>query len=66
MLALVLGRQLMARRLSENYRLSVVLAVIGIVEFVDFLKGHPGDDGGITVAVVGSLVLAAAFGAARR
>jgi hypothetical protein len=64
-LALVLSRQLMTRRLSESYRLSVILAVIGIVEFVEFLNGHPGDDGGIAVAVAGSLVLAAAFGAAR-
>ena len=64
-LALVLSRQLMTRRLSESYRLSLILAVIGIVEFVEFLNGHPGDDGGIAAAVVGSLVLAAAFGAAR-
>src|ERR1700722_4975741 len=64
-LALVLSRQLVTRRLSESYRLSVILAVIGIWEFVEFLNGHPHDDGGITAAVVGSLVLAAAFGAAR-
>jgi hypothetical protein len=64
-LALVLSRQLMTRRLSESYRLSVILAVIGIVEFVQFLNGHPHDDGGIAAAVAGSLVLAAAFGAAR-
>jgi hypothetical protein len=64
-LALVLSRQLVTRRLSESYRLSVILAVIGVVEFVDFLNGHPHDDGGIAAAVVGSLVLAAAFGVAR-
>jgi hypothetical protein len=64
-LALVLSRQLVTRRLSESYRLSVILAVIGIVEFVNFLNGHPRDDGGIAAAVVGSLVLAAGFGAAR-
>jgi hypothetical protein len=64
-LALVLSRQLMTRRLSESYRLSVILAVIGIVQFVQFSNGHPHNDGGIVVAVVGSLVLAAAFGAAR-
>jgi hypothetical protein len=64
-LALVLSRQLMTRRLSESYRLSVILAVIGIVEFVQFLNGHPHDDGGIAAAVAGSLVLAAGFGAAR-
>ena len=64
-LALVLSRQLMTRRLSESYRLSVILAVIGIVQFVQFINGHPHNDGGIAVAVVGSLVLAAAYGAAR-
>ena len=64
-LALVLSRQLMTRRLSESYRLSVILALIGIAEFANFLSGHPNDDGGIAAAVVGSLVLAAAFGVAR-
>jgi hypothetical protein len=61
-LALLLYRQLVARRLSENYRLSLILAVIGIVEFANFLSGHPRNDGGITAAVIGSLVLAAGFG----
>jgi hypothetical protein len=64
-LAWVLFRQLSTRRLSENYRLSLILAIIGAVQFVDFLKGHPGNPGGITAAVTGSLVLAAAFGVAR-
>ena len=64
-LALVLVRQLSTRRLSESYRLSIILAIIGAVQFVDFLKGHPGNPGGITAAVAGSLVLAAAFGVAR-
>jgi hypothetical protein len=64
-LALLLSRQLMPRRLSESYRLSIILAVIGVVEFVTFLKGHPHHGGAITVAVVGSLVIAAASGAAR-
>jgi nicotinamide riboside transporter PnuC len=64
-LALVLARQLMTRRLTENYRLSVILAIVGVVEFVTFLKGHPGNPGGITAAVAGSLVLAAGFGVAR-
>src|ERR1700677_682300 len=61
-LALLLYRQLVTRRLSENYRLSLILAVIGIVEFANFLSGHPHNDGGITAAVIGSLVLAAGFG----
>ena len=41
----VLVRQLSARRLTESYRLSIILAVIGAVQFVDFLKGHPGNPG---------------------
>ncbi len=64
-LALFLSRQLVTRRLSESYRLSIILGVIGIWEFAEFLNGHPHDDGGIAAAVVGSLVLAAAFGAVR-
>jgi hypothetical protein len=64
-LALVLVRQLSTRRLSESYRLSIILAIIGVVQFVDFLKGHPGNPGGIIAAVAGSLVLAAVFGVAR-
>ena len=64
-LALVLYRQLTTQRLRENYRLPVILAIIGVVQFVAFLNGHPHDDGGIAAAVGGSLVLAAAFGAVR-
>jgi uncharacterized membrane protein YhaH (DUF805 family) len=62
---LVLYRQLAVRRLRENYRLSVILAVIGVVEFVTFLNGHPTDDGAIATAVVGSLVIAAVLGGVR-
>ena len=64
-LALALYRQLGTRRLSESYRLSVILAVIGIVELATFLRGHPDDDGGIAVALAGSLVIAAVSGAVR-
>jgi hypothetical protein len=64
-IVLVLYRQLAVRRLRENYRLQVILAVIGIFEFANFLRGHPSDDGGIAAAVVGSLVIAAVLGGAR-
>ncbi len=64
-LVLLLSRQLVTRRLSESYRLPLILAVIGIIEFANFLKGHPDDDGGIGAAVAGSLVIAAAFGVVR-
>ena len=65
--ALLVSRQLMARRLNDNYRLSVILAIIGLVQFVNFIKSlhGPHDDNRIIVAVVGSLVLAAVLGAAR-
>jgi hypothetical protein len=63
-LVLLLSRQLMVRRLTESYRLSVILLVIGVVEFAGFLKGHPGDPGGLLAAVAG-LILAGLFGVAR-
>jgi hypothetical protein len=64
-LVLVVSRQLTTRRLRENYQLLIILAVIGVVQFVAFLNGHPHHDGAIVAAVVGSLVLAAALGAVR-
>jgi peptidoglycan/LPS O-acetylase OafA/YrhL len=64
-LVLFVSRQLTTRRLRENYRILVILAVIGVVQFVAFLNGHPHHDGAIVAAVVGSLVLAAVLGALR-
>jgi hypothetical protein len=64
-LVLFLSRQLVTRRLTESYRLSVILGVIGIVEFANFLRGHPNDDGGIAAALAGSLAIAAVSGAVR-
>lgn len=64
-LALMLYRQLITRKLGENYRLSVVLAVIGVAQFATFLKGHPHGDGKVAMAVIGSLMIAGVFGAGR-
>jgi hypothetical protein len=64
-LALLVSRQLMVRRLTESYRLSFILGVIGAVQFVAFVNGHPGNTAHIGEAVAGSLVLAAVFGVAR-
>jgi len=65
-LALLIVRQLTTRRLRESYRLMIILAVIGVIEFANFLKAHTGvDDPKIVVAVAGSLVLAAVFGVLR-
>jgi hypothetical protein len=61
-LGLLIYRQLMPRRAS--FRIVLVLGVIGLVETTQFLQQHHG--GTATVATLaGSLVLAAAFGAAR-
>jgi hypothetical protein len=61
-LGLLIYRQLMPRRAS--FRIVAVLGVIGLIETVQYLQQHHG--GTATVATLaGSLVLAAAFGAAR-
>lgn len=64
-LVLLIWLQLRVRTLRENYRVIIILGVIGILEFATYLRGHPNDDGGIAAAVIGSLVLAAGLGAAR-
>jgi hypothetical protein len=64
-LALVIVRQLSPRRLRENYRLSIILGVIGLIEFVTFLKTQTATETRIVEAVAGSLVLAAVMGAVR-
>jgi energy-coupling factor transporter transmembrane protein EcfT len=64
-LAVVVVRQLSVRRLRENYRLSIILGIIGIVEFVNFLKAHTTGETHIVEAVAGSLVLAAVLAVPR-
>ena len=64
-LAWVVSRQLTTRRLRENYRLAIILAVVGVVQFATFLKGHTSHGGAIVAAVAGSLVIAAVFGVVR-
>lgn len=34
----------------------IILAIIGVVEFVNFLNGHPRGDSRIIAAVAGSLI----------
>jgi hypothetical protein len=66
LLGLILYRQLQRRpiRSASNNRLPLILGVIGVVELVGFLgKGHHGAT--IYAALLGSLVLAAVFGAIR-
>jgi hypothetical protein len=63
-LGLVIYRQVIARPVKANMRIVAILAVIGVVQTYDFMKGqHIGAE--IIAELVGSLVLAAAFGIAR-
>lgn len=64
-LALLIARQVSVRPLGESYLIPLILAAIGIVESGQYLSGHHGHPGAIAAAVGGSLVLAAASGAAR-
>jgi ABC-type Co2+ transport system permease subunit len=62
--ALLVVRQLRAQPLNANMRLPLILGVIGLIELVDYLgKHHPGSTA--IGALVGSLALAAVFGALR-
>lgn len=63
-LAFILYRQLQTRPVRDNMRLPLIIAIIGVVRLVQYLQhGHHG--AGVAVALVGSLVLAAVFGAIR-
>jgi hypothetical protein len=63
-LGLLIYRQLVARPVRSSPRLVLILAVIGLIEAVQYIqKIHAGT--AAIVALVGSLVLAALFGAVR-
>lgn len=64
-LAFLIYRQVIARRLTAaGFRISLILAVVGIFETAQFLQKH--HTGVLTfAALAGSLVLAIAFGVAR-
>jgi hypothetical protein len=63
-LGLVIYRQVVPRPVRSNMRIVAILAVIGVVQTYQFLKGeHIGAT--IIAEFAGSLVLAAAFGLAR-
>jgi hypothetical protein len=63
-LALLVYRQLQVRPVRANFRLPLILAVIGVIELTQFLK-HDHDTGAVFAALAGSLVLAAITGAIR-
>ncbi|MFZ0046133.1 MAG: hypothetical protein WAL16_09880 [Streptosporangiaceae bacterium] len=63
-LGLLIYRQLVARPVQGNQRLVLILVIIGLIETAQYLqKLHAGS--AAIVALAGSLVLAAIFGAAR-
>jgi hypothetical protein len=62
--ALLVVRQLRAQPLNANFRIPLILGIIGIVELAEYLgKHHP--SGTAYGALAGSLVVAAVFGALR-
>jgi hypothetical protein len=63
-LGLLIYRQLSARPVQGNQRVVLILLIVGLVETAQYLqKTHPGSVA--IAALVGSLVLAAVFGAMR-
>ena len=63
-LAFILYRQLQVRPVRDSLRLPLIIAIIGVVQLVQYLKhGHHG--AGVAVALAGSLVLAAVSAAIR-
>jgi hypothetical protein len=63
-LGLLIYRQLIARPVRSNQRIVLILVVIGLVEAVQYMQGlHAGS--AAVIALAGSLILAALFGAAR-
>ena len=63
-LGLLIYRQLVARPVRGNQRLVLVLLIIGLIEAVGYMQKLHTESAAI-VALAGSLVLAAVFGAAR-
>lgn len=63
-LGLLIYRQLRARPVRGNQRIMLILVVIGLIEAVQYMQNlHAGS--AAVVALAGSLVLAALFGAVR-
>ena len=63
-LGLVIYRQLIPRRVKSNTRIVLVIAVIGLSQTGQYLKGRH-IDATLVAEIIGSLVLAGLFGLAR-
>jgi hypothetical protein len=64
-LVYIVVKQLQARPAKTDMRLPLILGVIGIIQLTGFLRGEDSHAGEIAAALIGSLLLAAAFGAIR-
>lgn len=64
-LALLVYRQLQARPLRANQRLLLILLVVGVVETWQYFQTGKHSASAASLALAGSLVLAAVFGAMR-
>jgi hypothetical protein len=58
-------RQTIARPVCGGFRIPLIIGIIGVIQLVDFLRQHHTSTSLITLGLLGSLVLAALFGAAR-
>jgi hypothetical protein len=63
-LGLILYRQMQVRPVKADMRLPLILAVIGVIQLVQFLQ-HYRHGNAVYAALLGSLVLAAVLGAVR-
>lgn len=63
-LVLLVYRQLQVRPVRSNFRLPLILAVIGVIELSQFLQ-HRQHTATVIAALAGSLALAAVTGAIR-
>jgi hypothetical protein len=64
-LGLLIYRQLEARPVQGNQRLLLILVIIGVIEAVQYLQKLHAGPTTAAIALIGSLILAAIFGAAR-
>jgi hypothetical protein len=63
--ALLVVRQMRAQPVNANFRLPLILGIIGLIELTNYLQKNHHLGTTAIAALVGSLVLAAALGAAR-